>query len=285
MKASESKFNLLGSNSQYVRLPFGKFADQQVKMGVTAIDLVLQAPHIYVGSEEYCGMDDIRETLRERRLVVSVVTPMPYRYNITAKKGTMQYERTIGYYTQCIAAARELGAAALCITASGACFDTDREELIENLCRTLGILLKEAEKSRIKLLIGTVLGEESPENASTPVLISLEEVKALLDRINSPWLGAYADTHVIYACGESITEWFEVLGDRIGLIRLTDGNYHGYRVWGEGCLPMGLLGELKKAEYEGAISLQIPGERYAFSPEAADNKNREAVMQMIERNF
>ena len=56
-------------------------------------------------------------------------------------------------------------------------------------------------------------------------------------------------------------------GEHTGLVRLCDGNYHGWRAWGEGVLPMERYrAELEAAGYAGPVSLLLPGERYAGRP-------------------
>lgn len=60
----------------------------------------------------------------------------------------------------------------------------------------------------------------------------------MLHRLRRPGLGVCLDTNVMSACGDTIPDWFDRLGDRTGLVRLCDGNYHGWRAWGEGVLPM-----------------------------------------------
>jgi len=102
-------------------------------------------------------------------------------------------------------------------------------------------------------------------------------------------LKAYLDTEVISLCGETIKEWFDTLGEDIRMVRFVDGNYNGYRVWGTGCLPCGkYLKELTTCGYEGALSLNIPGERYVEEPEKAMMENirfvRETVRQVQHGN-
>ena len=93
----------------------------------------------------------------------------------------MQREKTLAYYQQCILAAEALQAESLCITASGACYDLARALLMPNAVPMLKELAEFAGKHGVLLLLGSVLGEESPCNASTPVLVSLEEIASLLD--------------------------------------------------------------------------------------------------------
>ncbi len=276
------QWNLLGSNAQFVRKPLDAFLQNQKRLGLQHVDLVMQSPHIYIDSEEYQDLDLIKEKLCEAALSVRCVTPQPYRYSICADVGTMQYEKTLGYYQQCILAAEELQAEYLCITASGACYDVDADRLRSNAVDLLRKLADFAKSHQVVLLAGTVLGDESPCNASTPVLISLEEIEQVILATGSDNLKAYLDTEVISLRGETISQWFEALGNEIRLIRLTDGNYHGYRVWGEGCLPCKkYLRGILQSGFDGDVSLQIPGERYVEAPETAQEKNVHYVRKIL----
>lgn len=276
-------WRLLGNNAQYIRFPFDDFLQDQKRMGMESADLTLQSPHIYIDSEEYEPLGPIKEKLRGAGLSVRCVTPMPYRYSICAEAGTMQREKTLAYYQQCILAAEELQAESLCITASGACYDLDRALLMLNAVQMLKELAEFAGKHGVLLLLGSVLGEESPCNASTPVLVSLEEIASLLQTVDSENLKAYLDTAVISLRGETISQWFETLGDKIRLVRFTDGNYNGYRVWGEGCLPCGkFIRELLYTGFAGDLSLQIPGERYTSAPAAAQEQNLSYLRSCLE---
>lgn len=269
------EFVLLGNNAQYIRYPMEDFLDVQSKLGVRELDLTLQAPHIYIDSEEHQKLDELKTVISSKSMTVHCVTPLPYRYTICADAGSIQRNKSEDYYKQCILAAGELGAEYLCITASGACYDYSADRLLNNAEETLKVLAAFAGEHGVTLLLGTVLGEECPYNASTPVLVHLDEVYDMLTRVHSPYLKAYMDTEVISLCGERITQWFDILGDDIKLIRLTDGNYNGYRVWGKGCLPCKkYVDAIKSVGYRGKISLQIPGERYICDPQTADEENR-----------
>ena len=86
-------------------------------------------------------------------------------------------------------------------------------------------------------------------------------------RVDSPWLVACLDTNAMSVCGDDIPGWFARLGACTHLVRLCDGNYHGWRAWGEGCLPMDrYLEQLEAAGYRGELSLLVPGERYVDRP-------------------
>lgn len=62
---------------------------------------------------------------------------------------------------------------------------------------------------------------------------------------------------------------------------MTDGNYHGYRAWGDGCLPCSkYVKKIEKSGWNGIISLQIPGGYYLENAEIADQKNRSYIKKV-----
>lgn len=274
------KHVLMGNNAQFIKFPFEHFIQAVKKNGLSEIDFTSHVPHIYVDSDGYMDICNVKEKLAEAEISVGCLTPLPYRFSICADEGTVQREKTIEYYRQCILLAKELGSPYVTITGSGACYDYEPEDLRSRGVKTLRELADFAEAEGVTLLLGTVLGEECPYNASTPVFVKLWEIKDALKQVESPNLKAYLDTEVISLCGETITQWFEELGDNIELVRFTDGNYNGYRIWGMGCLPCKkYLQEVEAAGYKGKFSLNIPGERYTDDPEAMLTKNVEYIRE------
>jgi len=162
------------------------------------------------------------------------------------------------------------------ISPEGGCFDRPYETLWDSSRHMLETLCHEAEKQGINILIPSLPVDDSP------ILTSLDEVEKMISQVNSNMLGALVDVNVISSCGEKISQWFARLGGRVRLVRFTDGNYNGYRVWGEGCLPCEkFLVELEKTDYDGILSLQLPGERYIDAPFEADKKNLKSLERYL----
>lgn len=276
---------LLGSNAQYFRYPFSDFVKAMVKENINSVDITLLAPHIYIDSFEILDPCHVVETLHIHGISVTAVTPLPYRYSICAGAGTMQREKTLGYYKQCILFAHIARAEFMLLTASGADFDIPHKILLDNAAEMLSLLSTFAEECGVTLLLGTVMGMESPLNASTPVLLTLPELKDMLERVNSPALKAYLDTAVVSLVGETIQQWFSLLGSELRLVRFTDGNYNGYRIWGTGCLPCEqYLLAISEAGFTGPLSLAVPGERYCENPSNAQSvllSNLQVAMKKV----
>lgn len=275
-----SHIQFLESNSQYIRFPMADFLSVQKELESHHIDLVLQSPHIYVDCENYQDIRKYRSDFEEHEISVDCVTPLPYRYSIGFHPESVIGQRSRQYYANCIRAAHLCGSQYLCITAANACFDVPKKELMEYCLENLKFLTRIAGEENVTLLLGTVMGMDSPCNASTPVVLTLEETAELVEQIGSPYLAAYADTQVISIRGELLSDWFQRLGRKVRLIRFTDGNYNGYRVWGSGVLPAEKFAEeIKQAGFDGLISFQIPGERYCENPKDAQKQNRFRALQ------
>ncbi|MGN8968450.1 sugar phosphate isomerase/epimerase family protein [Intestinimonas sp. HCP28S3_D6] len=260
-------WTLLGSNGQYVRMPLAAFLGDMRSLGLTALDFVPQSPHLWLSHAEYEEPAPLLEKLAEAGLRISVLTPPAYRYSITAPPGK-QREATVDYYRNSIALARALGAGQVVLGAAGACWDLTPEALRQNAAEVLERLCPAAEAAGVSLLLAPVMGPDTPLIAESPVLGRAEELSGLLRRVGSPALGVCLDTNVMASWGDTIPRWFELLGEKTGLVRLCDGNYHGWRAWGEGCLPMDRFAEqIRSAGYAGALSLLLPRERYVENPD------------------
>lgn len=273
---------LLGNNAQFMRQPFSVFTQAAAESGLDAVELTLQTPHFYADSETYHDLSSAKRNLQEAGLEVCSTVPLPYRYSICADEGTIQSEKTQGYYKQCILLTEELGASYLSITGSGANYDYDSKRLMKNGAKTLEALADFAGKHSVTLLLGSVLGQECMVNASTPVLVSLDEIKEMTEAVSSRFLKVYLDTEVISLRGETISGWFNTFGEDIRLVRFTDGNYNGYRIWGRGCLPCGkYLKQIRESGYEGPLALTVPGERYVDDPVSAMKENIQVLRQCM----
>ncbi len=257
-----------GSNSQYIRFPFGDFIAAQKKLGISRVDLVGAVPHLWCDHISPIRTEEVKRLLEDEEMEVTVFSPKAYRYSIYAEPETVQAFATLNYYRNCINAAVELGCRTVALPLEGACFDQPRDRLWNNAVQMLEAICGIAGQQGITVLLPSVTEEVSP------ILTSLRDVKEMAEQIGSGALAVLLDIPVISVQGETISQWFAQLGGKIKLVRFADGNYNGYRVWGEGCLPCErFLKELENSGYDGMFSLQIPGEKYVDAPYDADKRN------------
>ncbi len=265
----ESKARILGSNTQYIRYPLEFFLAEMECLGLRQLDFTPKAPHFFCSHSHCTPVDSLLRALDSHHLKVSAVTPPPYRYAITAPEG-VQRQRTEQYYKTCIDLTARLGCGYMVLDSSGACWDLSEDELLANAEGMIRTLCEHAQEQDVRLLLAPVMGKETPLIAEAPVLNTAQDLQQMLHRVNCDHLGVCLDTNVMSACGGTMMDWFSRLGDRTQLVRLCDGNYHGWRAWGDGVLPMErYVRELDERGYRGAISLYLGGERYVENPSQA----------------
>lgn len=272
-----NKDRLAGSNVQYTRYPFDMFAKVQRELGISRIDLSGTTPHLWCDHLSPADTWQVAETLKETGLSVAAFTPRAYRYSLCAEEGSLQGRGTLDYYRNCIEAASSLGCGLLVVNAEGGCFDRPKQDLLANCRRMLKELTRIGEGYGVSIAVAPAHEED------TPVLTSLAEIAETISEAGEGMLGAALDVHLASLRGETIKEWFDMLGDRIRLVRFTDGNYNGTRVWGKGCLPCeGFLTELSETGYGGTLSLHMAGEKYIEDPAAADRENVMALARFFQ---
>lgn len=261
---------LLGSNGQYSRYRLAYFLETMRRLGIERLDFVPQVPHFFCGYEDHADPRGLKASLRDAGLRATVLTPPGYRCSVTAPAGE-QREATRSYYKSCIRLAAELGCERMVLSAGGACWDISEQELTDNAAAMLADLCQTAETEGVRLLLAPVMGRDTPLIAEAPVLNTAAELEDMLARVSSPALGVCLDTNVMSAAGDTIPDYLTRFPGRIGLVRLCDGNRHGWRAWGDGVLPMERYRQqLREGGYDGDFSLYLPGERYIETPDYPD---------------
>jgi sugar phosphate isomerase/epimerase len=257
-----------GCNSQYARVPFEFFAAWQAKLGIKTTEFIAQVPHLWC-DHLFCESTlALGETLRKNGLSVAAFTPRLYRYSVYADWGGEQRNATDRYFKNAMRAACELRAPLFCVENGGACFDMSGEALFERCADMLAELCDFAKPLGLNVAFGIACEGDSP------ILLRGEELKRLSDELSRENFRIILDTRTISVIGEKIEDWFEIFGRQIALVRFTDGNYNGCRVWGEGCLPCSFL--MKKiilCGYGGVWSQYRRGESEAEAPDEADCRN------------
>lgn len=263
---------ILGSNGQYTRYPLSCFLEKVRQMNLTRLDFVPCTPHFFCGYRMHEDGAALRVQLDQAGVQASVLTPPAYRCSITAPDGA-QREATRAYYKSCVELAAELGCDKLVLSAEGACWDIAPALLKQNAREMLCYLQPIAAASGIQLLLAPAMGAQTPLIAQAPVLNTARCLSELLSDANLRQVAVCLDTNVMSAVGDTVQEWFDRLGDKIALVRLCDGTYHGWCAVGEGVLPMErYMQEIEAAGYLGDYSLYLPGERYIERPDVPDLK-------------
>ena len=180
----------------------------------------------------------------------------------------------VQHFKEFIDLAHGLGARYLIIHC-GVYFRLFRTRVKECLIRTLKEAAAYAEKGEIFLLIENMnripptpagkpwdLSFEPPEISYLGVTV--EELVEIFDKVKSPFLGFSLNVAHAHLLKGGFLPFLEALGDKLGNVQISDN--HGitdeHLPVGEGTVDFaGLVGHLKRMNFQGTLSLAVPKEK------------------------
>ena len=271
-----TEFRIAACNAQYIRRSFSEFVETQRCLGIRQMEFVAQVPHLWCDHIACEDESRIASLLRETGIRIAAFTPRIYRYSICAEPGSQQAQATAAYFSNTIKTAARLCAPIFCAEVGGGQFDVSIDELWNRTRETLSALCVMTEEAGILLAVGVA------SRADSLVLTTLPELARMKDEIGHNNFKIILDTQMASTAGETIPEWFDSFGDDIALVRFVDGNYNGYRPWGEGCLPCGKFAEhIARSGYKGVLSQYRKGEFEVSDPSGADMRNYRYLTERV----
>lgn len=203
------------------------------------------------------------ETIRETGLQVSsLATALFWKTSFTSADASVRAaaeELTIS----CLDRARWLGADTLLVVPGMVRHDAQPRHLVcgyaDALARSyhaLRRLIPEAERRGVVLAL---------ENVWNSFLLSPVELAEFIDRLNSPWIGAYLDIGNVLKFGVP-QDWIEVLGRRITRVHVKDfsvavGTKQGFVLPGDGDADWpAIMAALRTTGYDGPLTFEGRGD-------------------------
>lgn len=268
---------IAGMNIHYLFYSLEFFLDAQVKAGVETIELWIGTPHFFLSYMEYSDCKRVKKLLDERELQLKIITPenCTYQYQFAAQEKE-QFEKSAGYFKNALDAGEELGAEIMAVNSGWGYWNEDREEAWKRSREMLSMLGEYAKSKNIRLAMESLRPEES--NLAT----TLYDVKRMLDEVNHPNLKAMIDTTAMGVAGETIDQWFSVLGKDIIHMHFIDGNPYGHLIWGDGNHDLEeFLKAIHRNGYTGYLGQEITEFDYFSKPNEADIRNMKAYEPFI----
>jgi protein FrlC len=257
-------------------MPFSKFVETQRQLEIRQMEFVAQVPHLWCDNIACEDESHVASLLRDAGIGIAAFTPRIYRFSICAEPGSPQAQATYAYFSNTIKIAARLHAPVFCAEAGGGQFDAPTDELWDRARKTLSALCAAAEEAGVLLAAGSTAREDSP------ILTTLPELSRMKREIGHGSFRIILDTQTASLAGETIPEWFDSFGDDIALVRFVDGNYNGYRPWGEGCLPCGKFAEqIAQSGYKGVLSQYRKGGCEVSDPVGADVRNYRYLAERV----
>lgn len=198
---------LAGVNLEYRLYPFEYFLAAQQRLGIRTIELWGGAPHFLLGYDEVQDCTALRRQVERFGLTVGAFAPECVTYPFPMCSGVPHIrQKALGYYSNAIHAATELGASVVPLSCAGTLKDEDPALGFERAVEMLRVLADEAKKAGVILAVATL----SPDVSC--ILNTLDELERLLKAVDSPNVKACLDVCAVRTAGETLDQWFDTFG-------------------------------------------------------------------------
>ena len=198
---------LAGMGIHYMYHSFDYFLDCQQELGFKTIEMWCGRPHFWLDDHGYQDTCELKKKVEDHGLKIGVFTPECAMYNyLLCAHDEYARKRAVGYYTNGIKAAGEVGAKVMLTNCCGCDWNEDPERVFERAVQMLRKLAPVAADCGVTLAVETVRPEESR------MIIKLPELARLLKAVDHPNVKAALDLTAVGVAGETVKEWFEIFG-------------------------------------------------------------------------
>jgi len=243
-------------------MPIAEIASRCAQAGFEALELAWRQDGELTDRTSKADCQAIARQVTDRGLkIASLATGMYWQTNFASPDPTDRARaRDLTLAALDRAAWLDAGAI-LCIPAVVGAWNAKRlqvpyEDAMARSCEALTTLAPEAEARGVVIAI---------ENVWNKFLLSPLEMRDLINRVNSPWVGVYFDVGNVVAFGYP-EDWIRTLGHRIARVHLKDfasdvGGIEGFCPLGEGDVDWpAVLAALNQVRYDGPLTYEGPGD-------------------------
>lgn len=273
------------STNAYSRHPLKTALDHIAAAGFRGVEIVADKPHVWLDSLTPRDVVALHKQLDKLDLFVSSINanctlgfwtdapPEPFfEPSLVAREKTLR-EWRIAYTKKALRLARELGALNVSITSGRALNGVPPEKALTHLEDGLSRLLEDAERLQQRL---------SLECEPGLLIERTGELKALLGKLKSPWLGANLDLGDADVTGENPCHAIRALKGHIFNVHLEDirGHKHYHRIPGEGDMNFrAIFRQFDAVGYTGPITWELA--TYDEAPDQACRRTFEYLRRMF----
>lgn len=264
-------------NNAYAYYSFDFYLESLEKLGFAKVDLWGGVQHFDPYHTDSAYVTGMRCKLVEHGMSIVAYTPeiLAYPYNIACKDAEVR-EKSVAYIERNIVIAAQLEAPVMLVSPGWGLWDWSRDEAWKWSADSLKTLSRAAETYGVRLAL------EHLTVQSSNLLNCAEDVRKMVSLVESPYFGAALDLGQMSVFGETVSDYFQVLKDKIYMVHMMDGQPGGHLALGDGILPLReYYAALQEYGYQGPITLEINDGRYAGDPHCA-LKQCVAVLQQWE---
>lgn len=263
-----------GSNFAYQHHSLERCFDDLAALDRRQVELWGVAPHAHVALLSDGEARTIRSLAAARGLEIACFTPeqVAYPVNVAAADGAWR-AASVSTFRRAAQLAIELGAQKMLLTAGRGQEDEPRESAWTRAIDSLGEIVTYAAELGLDCVL------EPLQRVESNLVVTARDAALALSQVAAPTLGVVLDTVAANVAGDSVDDYFAVLGDRVQHIHLIDGSPTGHLAWGDGRLPLGdIVAALDRQGYAGAATIELFGDgRYALDPRPVLTRSLDAV--------
>lgn len=267
----------------FLTLSFGNYCDiERVfkvahEAGYDGIDIWGGRPMAYPLDMDEEACKHIVELKKKYNIEISAYTPeaLSYPYNF-ASANEKEVRDTVNYYKKAIEVAAAIGAPRIQIAVKSRNVDAVRKDVYKTMIAAFREVAEYADKYDVTLILEAVTIYESN------MVAYLDDLVEILDDVNHPRFKTMMDTATPYVHGESFSNWFERLGDKIDYIHFvnSDGATPAHLPVNGGNMNMAeVLKVIKDAGYDGWLCSELISA--AREPELTVKSEAEAIRALL----
>lgn len=239
--------------------------DSFERLGIKMFELYAPTIHFDPEMPSFGSASSLKSKLVSRGFSLSCVTPdqCAYPHNIAEKNEDVR-SYAVDYFKRFAEITCELGSKLMLLGPGWGNVDEDVAEAEKRSIDSLRQIVEHAEK------LGLTLAFEVLNRYESNVVYSLEGMARTAKAIPSENLKFCVDTVPVELEGKTLDDYFDVLGNRIAHIHMTDGDPLGHVPPGLGKYDMaGYFRTLSKYNYPGNITIEICDTLWSNDPEKA----------------
>lgn len=253
----------------YVHYPFTFFLDSLVKCGVTKVDLWGAEPFYYrpdysSAAEAAVELRRMRSEMESRgqRCVMYTPETLGYPYNFSDPLPRL-VDRTVEYFRAAFEDAHVLGCPRVFLNSGCGPRSLRRDESMKRLVDTFARIAELAERSDILLTLEQLQPYESN------LVLTLDDVRYVLDQVRSPNLRVCVDLVAMEVQGETLEQYFAAFGDKVEWIHYSDSHHEalGTGTFGREKLASWIK-TLERRDFVNGIDLEVNDSMYWEDPHA-----------------
>ena len=241
--------------SGYQRNPLEHCFEDAKRFGYDFIELWGGRPHAFAYDLEKGEIEEVKRLIKKYDMPVLGFVPehnaYPYNFMIGSE---IQWQDAMDYLKVCLRMTKEMGADYMMISPAHAGYLATDDVIWERLEKSVRVLVEEAERLQVKLVIETLTPFE------TNVFKSAKDVDRLFKKVESEYLFGMCDLVPPYVQFESMTAYLDILKDKMYHLHIIDGELatDSHIMPGDGSIPLPeLFKELKYMGYDKTATIEL----------------------------